>query len=102
MGNYTGSGSAFGFTAPANGSVAFTVDTNGHITVTAPGSGSGSVSSTGQANVASAGGGGGFMNSVFSFSGVFRAVGGTVAANGAWTATFTGGGGSGTWTAGRL
>jgi hypothetical protein len=94
-GSYTGSysGTAIfddGTSSPVNGSVTFTV-ANGFITVTNPGSGSGRIS-----------GGGGGSGVSYSFSGTFSvSPAGAAAADGGWSATFSGGAALGEWGASR-
>jgi hypothetical protein len=101
-GSYSGTGSAFGFTAPVNGSVHFTVDDSGAITVTDPGGGSGTVTPSGMASFAGAGGIGSFAGASYKFDGTFvLSPSGAVSATGGWSATVNGGSGSGTWNATR-
>jgi hypothetical protein len=102
VGSYSGTGTAFGITAPVNGSVHFTVDASGAITVTDPASGHGTVNASGSASFAGAGGFGMSGNASYSFNGTFvLSPTGDVSASGGWSATFPGGGGSGTWRATR-
>jgi hypothetical protein len=103
-GSYTGSysGTAIfddGTSSPVNGSVTFTV-ANGFITVTNPGSGSGRIQTNGSAAFSSGGGGGSGVS--YSFSGTFSvSPAGAAAADGGWSATFSGGAALGEWGASR-
>ncbi len=103
-GSYEGTGSAFGYQAPANGSVHFTVDDGGLITVTDPGGGTGAVALSGSASFGAAGGGGSALGATYSFSGqfTFLSPSGGVSASGSWTAGVLGGTAAGGWSATRL
>ncbi len=102
VGSYTGTGSAYGYTDPLNGSVAFTVADDGTITVSVPGGGQGTVTPSGSGEFAGAGGFGSVDNADYTFDGTFVvSKTGVVTARGHWTATAEGASGSGTWTATR-
>ena len=97
-GSYRGTVRGFGVSAPANGSVFFTV-TDGVIEVIEPEAGTGTVAKSGSSTFSAANG------ATFGarFSGKFTlAADDSVSASGSWTVTLTGFSGSGTWTAQRI
>jgi len=97
-GSFSGTGSVFGYPPESiSGSVSFTVDQNGVITVTNPGHGSGTIMPSGFATIGGAGGSGSFRGATYKFNGVFvrSPSGGVSVQNGGWSATFNGGSGRG-------
>ena len=97
-GSYSGTVSAFGFSAPTSGSVHFTV-TNGVISVTVPEAGTGTIANNGATTFSSSGG----STVGAKFSGTFtRAADGSVSATGTWKVTLSGASGGGSWNAHKI
>lgn len=85
-----------------SGGVSFCVDELGRVTISAPGAGSGKISAKGGSNTTSGAGGLGVASARVAWRGsILIARDGTAYAGGTWAASFQGGKGAGTWSAGR-
>ncbi len=99
-GTTSGTVTVSGHKESVSGRLNFSVNSAGAITVTNPGQGQGSMTPSGNATLSGVGTIGGISNVSYSCTGtIVNGSSGVISVQGTWTAAFTAGRGSGTWSA---